>query len=144
MPSKRYFNVLLPLSHINGKMEQIKTKCHNTSDLEKLEVSGFWYGYRRKDSPNISRYGIRRFCRNLNTNPYTTAEEENRTLFRVSLVQVYAHQKFAADWALMLADFHEQKNYKTPIGYAVAAVRANGGQWLHEWIGERHLDAINK
>lgn len=133
MPSRRYYIAVLPVAHLNGKLAPIAQKCPNTEDSEAVEVQGFWYGYRRRESPNISRFGIRTKCRDLNTRPYTPAEEENRILFTASLHAVYEHKALADDWALCLADFVRQRAYATPIGYAVAACRANGGEWLDEW-----------
>lgn len=133
MPSRRYYIAIAPISHINGKMAPNRVKCPNTDDPEHTHVSGFWYGYKRRSNPEVSRFGIRDKCRDLNTNPYTAAEDENRTLFRASLVAVYDHKAVQEDWALCMADFSRQDRYTTPIGYAVAAVRANGGQWLDEW-----------
>lgn len=133
MPSRRYYIALAPVDHINGKMAPVRVKCPNTTDSEAVEVSGFWYGYRHHNRPDISRYGIRTMCRDLNTKPYTTAEDENRSLFTASLQAVNTHHSIAADWSLMLADFDKQRRYISPIGYAVAACRSNGGQWLPEW-----------
>lgn len=135
MSCRRYYIALAPVDHINGKMAPVRVKCPNSDDPEHLEVSGFWYGYRHQNRPDISRFGVRTLCRDLNTHPYTASEDENRTLFTSSLFAVYDHKEVAADWDLMLADFARQDRYVSPIGYAVAACRANGGEWLKEWIG---------
>ena len=134
MPSRRYYISIAPVAHINGKMAPVAVKCKNTEDPEHTTATGFWYGYRRKEAPDINRFGIRTQCRDLTTHPYTAEEDENRTLFTASLNSVYVHKKITADWALCLADFARQKEYATPLGYAVAACRANGGDWLPEWI----------
>lgn len=133
MSSRRYYISLLPVSHINGKLAPCRVKCPNTYDPEGEKPSGFMYGYKKKNAPEVSRYGIRDKCRDLNTNPYTAAEDENRTLFRLSLAAVYEHKKIAGDWALCIADFDKQERYKTPIGFAVAACRSNGGEWMEDW-----------
>ena len=133
MPCRRYFICIAPVDHINGKMAPVAVKCSNTEDPEHIVAKGFWYGYRRKAAPNISRFGIRTMRRDLEQHPYTPAEDENRTLFTASLHAVFAHRDIAADWALMIADFNKQSRYGTPIGYAVAACRSNGGNWLQEW-----------
>ena len=132
MPSRRYYIAIAPIDHINGKMAPARVKCPNTEDPDHTTVQGFWYGYKR---PNIdvSRFAIRTECRDLTEHPYTPAEDENRSLFTASLMTVRDHHQIAADWSLMLEDFHRQKRYTTPIGYAVAACRANGGEWLEEW-----------
>lgn len=134
MPSRRFYIAIIPVAHINGKMAPVATKCGNTDDPEHAPAVSFWYGYRHHASPDVSRYGIRSVRRDLNKNPYTPEEDENRTLFRMSLAAVYEHKKSATDWALMLKDFGAQDRYATPIGYAIAACRANGGEWLPEWI----------
>lgn len=134
MASRRFYIAIAPVAHINGKMAPQRVKCANTEDPEHTTVSGFWYGYRRQANPDVSRFGIRTECRDLTTHPYTTAEDENRTLFTSSLFAVYDHKTIAEDWALMLNDFKAQKKYTTPIGFAVAACRSNGGEWLPEWI----------
>lgn len=136
MPSRRYYIAIAPISHINGKMAPNRVKCPNTDDPEHTHVSGFWYGYKRQARPDVSRFAVRTACRDLTTHPYTTDEDENRTLFTSALFAVYDHKENAGDWALMMADYYAQDRYKTPIGYAVAAVRANGGEWLPEWISQ--------
>lgn len=131
--ARRYYIAVLPVEHINGKMAPVKVRCPNTEDPEHTEVRGFWYGYRRRSSPTISRYGIRTMCRDLTAKPYTPAEDENRTLFTASLNAVYLHRQIAADWELMMSDYMQQTNYATPIGYAVATTRNNSGQWPDDW-----------
>lgn len=133
MPSRRYYIAIAPVDHLNGKLAPCRVKCPNTYDADADHGKGFFYGYRKRAQPNISRFGVRDACRDLNTHPYTAAEDENRTLFRVSLLAVYDHKSIAADWALCMADFERQSRYVTPIGYAVAAVRLNSGVWLDDW-----------
>lgn len=133
MPSRRYYTAILPVQHINGKLAPIRVKCPNTYDPEGEKPLGFMYGYKRKKQPHISRFGFRDSCRNLNTHPYTTSEQESRDLFTSSIVTVHEHMKIAEDWKLCLVDFNNSSGYVTPIGYAIAACRANGGQWLPEW-----------
>lgn len=134
MPSRRYYIATAPIDHINGKMAPVATKCSNSDDPDHEPAVSFWYGYRHARRQDISRYGIRSVRRDLNKHPYTPREDENRTLFTSSLFAVYDHKTIAADWGLMLQDFRLQRRYISPIGYAVAACRANGGEWLPEWI----------
>lgn len=134
MPSRRYYIAIAPVAHINGKMAPGRKKCPNTDDPEQIETSGFWYGYKRQARPDVSRYGIRTRGRDLNTHPYTIAEDENRTLFTSSLFAVYDHQGIEGDWKLMMTDFRAQSHYRTPIGYAVAVCRQNAGEWPGRWI----------
>lgn len=133
MPARRYYISTLPVSHINGKMAPVAVKCSDTDDPEHAPRVSFWYGYRHKASPNVSRYGIRENRRDLRVKPYTASEDENRTLFTSSLFAVFDHKTEPEDWRLMLQDFDRQTKYTSPIGYAVAACRANGGEWLQEW-----------
>lgn len=133
MPARRYYIATAPIDHINGKMAPVAVKCSNTDDPEHAPAVSFWYGYRHRATPNVSRYGIRTERRDLNTNPYTPEEDENRLLFRASLVAVHEHKNRPSDWAKMLADFSLQDRYKTEFGYAVAACRSNHGEWLPEW-----------
>lgn len=134
MSARRYYLGTLPFEHINGKIAPVAVRCANTYDPDAEPKVSFFYGYRHKATPKVSRYGIRSVRRDLNAKPYTAAEDENRTIFTASLQSVHTHKKIAADWALMLADFDKQSNYATPIGYAVASCRANGGEWLPEWV----------
>lgn len=132
MPSRRYYTTTLPVEHLNGKLAPVDTVVHNTADLSELVQDGFLYGYKIRGR-QTSRFGIRKRARNLNSNPYTPAEDENRTLFAASLQEVYAHKQIASDWALMLVDFDKQQRYISPIGYAVAATRDNQGVWPERW-----------
>ena len=122
----------MPVEHLNGKLAPVDTVVHNTSDPSELVQEGFWYGYKIKGR-QTSRFGIRKNARNLNNNPYTPAEDENRILFAASLQAVYAHKQNVQDWALMLVDFDKQQRYISPIGFAVAACRENQGVWPDRW-----------
>ncbi len=133
MPARRFFICYLPVQHINGKMAPVAYKVGNVPEGVQPNTNSFWYGYRRQSSPNVSRYGIRSQHRLLEEHPYTVAEEENRTLFTMSLEAVNLHRQIAADWQLCLDDFQTQKIYTTPTGYAVATCRANGGIWPANW-----------
>lgn len=133
MPAKRYYIATLPVAHINGKMAPVKVKCSNVAEGQPVPDTSFWYGYRRKTSPSVSRYGIRTEHRDLGAHPYTTAEQENRDLFRASLLAVDYNHKIAANWALCKEDFLQQTEYRTQIGFAVAMVRENAGLWLDAW-----------
>lgn len=132
MPSRRYFITIAPVSHLNGKLAPTYIKCPNT-DEPGTEYPGFWYGYKRRSNPSVSRFGVRYHGRDLIAHPITPAEDENRTLFTSSLFAVYDHQQVEQDWQLMLEDYKSQTKYNTPIGFAVASCRANGGEWLEKW-----------
>lgn len=132
MPSRRYYTTTLPVAHLNGKLDQVSNVVHNTRDPEQLDQPGFWYGYKVRGR-DISRFGIRKRARNLNTNPYTSSEEENRTLFTASLLAVQMHRNVVSDWNKMLVDFDKQTRYITPIGFAVSETRINQGIWPAKW-----------
>ena len=132
MPSVRYITNIAPVEHINGKMAPVSVIVSNSPDGHDLKVEGYWYGFRRNGSRR-NRYGIRTIRRNLVTNPYTAQEEENRTLFTVSLNTVYANKDIPANWALCVNDWQQQREYSTVIGFAVHVVRANQGIWPDRW-----------
>ena len=121
-----------PVESINGKMAPVSVKVTNSPDGQHLEVPGFWYGYKRPGI-RVNRFGIRTIRRNLVTHPYTSAEDENRTLFTISLQVVYAALEDNAKRQLCNTEFLEQNRYTTLIGFAVANTRANGGQWPSRW-----------
>lgn len=132
MPSRRYIVTKAPIDHINGKMERVAIKCKDTENPEEIIQEGFWYGYRRKIS-NVNRYGIRKKGRDLLSHPYTAQELENRTLFTISLQVVNANLKEPDKRAKAQNAFLAQIEYRTLIGFCVAMVRANGGEWLPDW-----------
>lgn len=135
MPARRYYIATLPVQHINGKMAPVAVKCSNSPDPSSEPEVSYWYGYRHRATPLVSRYGIRSQRRDLTAKPYTAAEDENRTLFTMALNAVNDHYDIAADWELCMADFKRQYDYATPRGYAVARCRQNDGAWPAEWIG---------
>lgn len=135
MPARRFFIAYMPVDHINGKMAPVAFKVANVPEGMTPDTNSFWYGYRHKNSPDISRYGIRSEHRMLETKPYTPAEEENRTLFTMALNNVNLHRQIALDWQLCQQSFEQQKQYKTITGYAVATCRANNGEWPSYWEG---------
>lgn len=132
MPSVRYITNVLPVSHINGKMAPVKNIVTNSPDGQQLKVEGYWYGFRRRGN-SANRFGIRTIRRNLITNPYTAAEDENRTLFTMSLQVVHESLQIPYRRQLCMDDFLLQERYTTLIGYAVAVTRANNGEWPERW-----------
>lgn len=133
MSAKRYYIAMIPVSHINGKMAPVAEKCPNTEDPESQDNRGFWYGYRHRATPTISRYGIRKVSRNLIAHPYTTQEQENRDLFTASLNAVNTNLQDTMRRTLCERDFLLQHDYATLRGYAIATTRANNGEWPQEW-----------
>lgn len=132
--SRRFYIPMVPVSHINGKIAPQWYKAKNTTDPEHTEIEGYFYGYRHIYNPSKSCFGIRKVRRNLLEHPYTTSEQENRDLFTASLIEVNTHLQVDGDRQLCEDSFAKQKSYNTLRGYAVAMVRANGGEWLAEWI----------
>lgn len=133
MPTRRYYIAVLPIEHINGKMDQVSNVVHNTQNPPAEPVDGFWYGYRPYWA-NRSYYGIRRNPRNLTTNPYTQEELDQRTLFTDSLSAVNAAWSNPIKRKKCLDEFYtDPKNYKTPRGFAVGETYNNGGTWPSRW-----------
>lgn len=133
MPAKRYYITLAPIEHINGKLAPAALRCSNT-DTPDAPANTYFYGYRRAASGDRSLFGVRSNPRNLNTNPYTADETTNRNLFTASLAVVRSNLAMDERRALAQSDFDCQTQYTTLQGYCVAAVRANNGIWLPQWI----------
>lgn len=134
MPTRRYYIAVLPIEHINGKMDQVSNIVHNTESPPIEPVDGFWYGYRPRWASR-SYYGIRRNPRNLTTNPYTPAEIDNRTLFTISLESVHQAWTDPAKRQRCQDEFYHnhQTSCKTVQGYAVSETHRNGGVWPSRW-----------
>lgn len=130
--SRRYFTTILPVEHINGKMAPSSTRCKNTTTPE-AEHESFYYGYRRM-ATRANRYAIRSIPRDLTTKPYTSRELESRTLFTNSIAAVQAYRREPQAWELCMQDFRHQQDYATPIGFAIATCRKNGGEWPERWM----------
>lgn len=130
--SRRYFTTTLPVEHINGKMAPSSTRCKNTNTPEG-EHASFYYGYRRIVK-SVNRYAIRSIPRDLNTNPYTAHELESRALFVNSIAAVHAYRREPIPWELCMQEFRLQHEYSTPIGFAIANCRKNGGEWPERWL----------
>ena len=125
---------MLPVAHLNGKLAPVAVKVVNVDDPDKVEQDGYMYGYRHRYNPTKSCFAIRKNGRNLLTNPYTAAEQENRDLFSISLLEVQQHWYNYPDRAKCLEDFAKQDYYLTARGFAVAMTRENGGEWPAEWV----------
>lgn len=133
MPTRRYYIAVLPIEHINGKMDQVANKVHNTPNPPAEPVDGFWYGYRPRYASR-SYYGIRRNPRNLTTNPYTQDELEHRTLFTDSISAVNAAWSNLTKRQKCLDEFYTApQGYATPRGFAVGQTYANQGVWPSRW-----------
>lgn len=130
--SRRYFITTLPVEHINGKMAPSSTRCKNTYTPDD-EHESYYYGYRRLVK-SVNRYAIRSIPRDLNTNPYTAHELQSRELFVNSIAAVHAYRREPLAWSKCLEEFRSQNTYSTPIGFAIAICRKNGGEWPERWI----------
>lgn len=129
--SRRYFVTTLPVEHINGKMASSSTRCKNTYTPEEDQTS-YYYGYRRHKK-NVSRYALRSIPRDLNTKPYTAEENANKALFTASIAEVQRYRREPQAWSKCIEEFNQQNNYATPIGFAIATCRKNGGEWPSRW-----------
>lgn len=129
--SRRYFTTTLPVEHINGKMAPSSVKCKNTHNLDG-EHESYYYGYRRLVK-SVNRYAIRSIPRDLNTKPYTAHELQSRALFVNSIAAVHAYRREPIPWGLCLEEYRKQDIYQTPIGFAIATCRKNGGEWPERW-----------
>lgn len=133
MKAKRYFITTLPVDHINGKMAQVAYKCKDIPTGGTEPDTSFWYGYRRKSSPDVSRYGIRQNHRHLETHPYTAQELEGRTTFSAAIQAVDTNLQIPTHKALCELDYTNQSEYRTLRGFATAASYHNGGAWPSQW-----------
>lgn len=134
MATRRYYIAVLPIEHINGKLDQVSNVVHNTQNPPVEPVDGFWYGYRPYWSKR-SFFGIRRNPRNLTTNPYTTQELDNRTLFTNSLQAVHAAWSDPTKRDKCTQEFYNTTTKcKTAQGFAVSETYFNGGTWPSRWV----------
>lgn len=78
--ARRYIIHTPPVQHMNGKLAPSSQVVHNQPDTSETE-DGFYYGYRHRKRPNISRYALRDKARNLSLNPYTPGETRQKALF---------------------------------------------------------------
>lgn len=132
MPAVRFIVTALPIERINGKLANTAIKCPNSDKQEDVYKDGFFYGYTHRNS-NRNFFGVRHKCRNLTRNPITPSEDENRILFTLTLNTVNAALLDPIKYGKCDADFKQQREYRTLKGYAIAMVRANGGEWLERW-----------
>lgn len=129
--ARRYYITTLPIAHINGKMAPVSVTCPNSTG--ERENEGFYYGYRHRTAPHISRYAIRKKSRNLLRNPVTHGEIENQSLFSNSQIIADTHMLNTAEREKVKADFRRQRAYTTLRGFAFAGVYKNGGEWPEKW-----------
>lgn len=131
MPSRRYYIATLPVAHINGKLAPVSVKCSNFHGEK--ENDGFFYGYRHRVTPHISRYAVRKKSRNLQTNPMTAGENDRQRIFSVTSGAVNDHLADTEERQLCLADFKKQSKYATLRGFAFAECWKEDGRWPQEW-----------
>lgn len=132
MPGKRYIIYYAPVERINGKMARTAQKVSNVAEGKTPSANAFYYGYRRRASHSNS-VGLRELPRDLSTNPYTTAETNNKQLFSQSIAAAKAANSTPSIKAKAAADFRQQKQYVYFFGYLVAECRKNNGTIPQRW-----------
>lgn len=126
MLARRWATYYLPVEHINGKMAPSRIKCHNQPDTSESD-NFFYYGYRHRKRPNVSRYALRDRARNLSVNPYTQGEEQQKALFTDSVAEAKSVLSNPTKAAAAERDFRSQRRYVRLYNYAIAMIIANGG-----------------
>lgn len=130
--TRRYMIAIAPVQHLNGKLAPSSVVCHNQPDSSESGVS-FYYGYRYRSTPEISRYAIRDRARNLAEHPYTDGEEVSKALFAACVD--YARSMLATDeWRdRIMQAFRRQTRYYRLWNYTVAELVRHGGTIPPEW-----------
>lgn len=136
MPSRRWYTTIMPVAHINGKMAPVSVKVSATSDPEDLTAEGFFYGYKHKSTPNISRFGLRVHRRNLITNPVTNDEQQNRDDFKEAIQTTNTE---LSGGGVFVANARKawlrNGTYATLRGFCIATYLANGLEFPTDWYG---------
>ena len=131
MSGKRYFVTYAPVEHVNGKMSRVSQRVSNGGGSEP-SPNAFYYGYRRNISGK-SCYGLREIPRNLNINPYTEPEQQNKQLFANSIAAAKIVNSTPSMAAKARNDFRHQSKYVYFFGFLVAKCRENGGVIPPSW-----------
>ena len=132
MPGKRYVVCYAPVERINGKMARTAQKVSNVAEGKQPSANAFYYGYRRRASHSNS-IGLREIPRDLSTNPYTTAETENKKLFSQAIAAAKVVNSNTHIKAKAFSDFRKQNKYVYFFGYIVAECRKNNGTIPQRW-----------
>lgn len=125
--ARRYIIHTPPVQHMNGKLAPSAQVVHNQPDSSETE-DGFYYGYRHRKKPNVSRYALRDKARNLSLNPYTRGEEMVKTLFTECVALAIDMLTDTATYYRILEAFKQQRKYIRIYNYTIAELVKHNGQ----------------
>lgn len=125
--ARRYIIHTPPVQHMNGKLAPSSQVVHNQPDTSETEA-GFYYGYRHRKKPNISRYALRDRARNLSINPYTRGEERVKTLFTECVALAIDMLADTATYYRILEAFKQQRKYVRLYNYTIAELVKHNAQ----------------
>lgn len=125
--ARRYIIHTPPVQHMNGKLAPSAQVVHNQPDTSETE-DGYYYGYRHRKKPNISRYALRDKARNLSLNPYTRGEERVKTLFTDCVALAIDMLADAATYYRIRKAFKQQRKYIRIYNYTIAELVKHNGQ----------------
>lgn len=111
-----------PIRGLNGKLAPARVKCEDTTDPNK-ENEGFAYGYMRGKSSKVY-YAYRTKSRNLNVNPYTTDEIQNRNKFKISVNQASAinRNKESSEYLQAFAEYNKTSQNKSFFNWLISKI----------------------
>lgn len=125
--ARRYIIHTPPVQHMNGKLAPSAQVVHNQPDSSETEDS-FYYGYRHRKKPNVSRYALRDKARNLSLNPYTRGEERVKSLFTDCVALAIDMLADTATYYRILEAFRQQRKYIRIYNYTIAELVKHNGQ----------------
>ena len=125
--ARRYIIHTPPVQHMNGKLAPSAQVVHNQPDSSETE-DGFYYGYRHRKKPNVSRYALRDKARNLSLNPYTRGEERVKTLFTDCVALAIDMLADTETYDRILQAFKLQRRYIRIYNYTIAELVKHNGQ----------------
>lgn len=125
--ARRYIIHTPPVQHMNGKLAPSAQVVHNQPDSSETEDS-FYYGYRHRKKPNVSRYALRDKARNLSLNPYTRGEERVKSLFTDCVALAIDMLADTATYYRILEAFRQQRKYIRIYNYTIAELIKHNGQ----------------
>lgn len=126
---RRFFETIVPITHLNGKLAPAAEICHPLPDSSSSLVS-FLYGYRKKGNPR-SRFALRTKARNLAVKPYTAGETAAKSTFTAAVAAVIANR---SNWHNAVPDFQQQSKYVTLYNFILAETIKNGGVFPNKWL----------
>lgn len=125
--ARRYIIHTPPVQHMNGKLAPSAQVVHNQPDSSETEDS-FYYGYRHRKKPNVSRYALRDKARNLSLNPYTRGEERVKSLFTDCVALAIDLLADTETYYRILEAFRQQRKYIRIYNYTIAVLVKHNGQ----------------